>query len=203
MILDSVLDILFPKYCAGCGREGTYICKKCEMFMVDVPEAIGVTSFWEYSGIVKELIHRIKFNGEFDIIKELISKKEFQVQNDTIITFVPMHIKKKKKRGFNQAEIIAKEIGQKTGCKVVKMLEKIKQTKDQAKLNKEERLNNIKGVFVGAHPLKKLRSLTIGRASILLVDDVYTSGATMQECIKVLRGVGFKNIWGFTLARTI
>ncbi len=80
------------------------------------------------------------------------------------------------------------------------MLEKIKQTKDQAKLEREERLENMKASFKA---VGETRSLARDRVSILLVDDVYTSGATMQECCKVLEKAGFKNIWGFTLARTI
>jgi len=205
MIKDLILDILFPKKCAGCGKESSYVCKKCEMYMLDVPEAIGLTALWEYNGIVKQLIHRIKFNGEYDIIKELVNKKDFDVAENAIITYVPMHIKKQRKRGFNQAEIIAKEISKKLDKPVVKMLEKIKQTKDQASLNKEARLKNPKGCFsaVETRPLKKLRSLIRGRVSVLLVDDVYTSGATMQECSKVLHKAGIEKVWGFVIARTV
>lgn len=200
---DTLLDILFPKYCLGCGREGLYICKKCELFILEVNNFGSLTSFWEYNGIIKEAIHQIKYNGAYDIVRELVDKKDFEIEKDTIITYVPMYIKKQKKRGFNQAEIIAKEVGRKTGFLVVKMLEKIKETKDQAKLNREERLENLKDSFREARPLKKLRSLMRGRASILLVDDVYTSGATMEECSKGLRKAGVKNISYFTLARTI
>jgi competence protein ComFC len=197
-IKNCLLDVLFPKYCLGCGKEGLYICKKCEIYMMDVPQPIGGISFWEYNGIIKEAIHRIKFNGEYNIIKELIAKKDFELQDGAIITFVPMHIKKKKKRGFNQAEIIAREIGRKTGRPVVKLLEKVKETKDQASLGKEARLDNVKGSFREAPACRQA-----GVHSILLVDDVYTSGATMQECSRVLRKAGFENISYFTLARTV
>lgn len=200
MIKELILDILFPKYCFGCGKEGLYICKECELFMTDVQHSVlhNLVAFWEYSGIVKELIHRIKFNGEYDIIKELINKKDFEVAENAVITYVPMHIKKQRKRGFNQAEIIARELGRKTGKPVVKLLEKIKETKDQATLDKAARLENVKNTFrfCGSPGLPQI-------SEVLLVDDVYTSGATMQECSKVLRKAGFKNIWGFTLAKTM
>jgi competence protein ComFC len=190
-IKNYLLDILFPKYCLGCGKEGLYICKECELFMMDAPGG-----GWEYNGIVKKAIHKIKFEGQYDIVRELVNKKDFELAKDTTITFVPMHIKKKKIRGYNQSEIIAKELGKKTGVPVIKLLKKIKQTKDQAKLSKEERLENIKNCF------KCVRAVSCGRP-ILLVDDVYTSGATIAECSRVLRKAGYKNIQCFTLAETI
>lgn len=202
MIKDLILDILFPKECAGCEMQGAYICKKCEMYMLDVPQAIGLTALWEYNGIVKEMIHRIKFNGEYEIIKELVNKKDFDVAENAVITYVPMYIKKQRKRGFNQAEIIAREIGKKVNKPVVKMLEKIKETKDQASLDKEGRLKNPKGCFVLNQVYATSPKLGL-RQPIVLVDDVYTSGATMQECCKVLHKAGIDNIWGFVIARTV
>ena len=106
-----------------------------------------------------------------------------------------MYIKGKKRRGFNQSEIIAKELGRISNCKVVSLLSKIKDTEDQARLNKEERLKNIKNCF-------KLCDRP-GLSQVLLVDDVFTTGATMKECCKVLKQAGIKKVWGFTLARTV
>jgi len=200
-----VLDILFPKYCLGCGKEGKYICKDCELFMVEISNYGKLISFWEYNGVVKKAIHQIKYNGIYDIVGELVSKKEFEINKNTIITFVPTHIKRKKERGFNQAEIIAKELGKKANVPVVKLLEKTKETPDQAILDREHRLINLKGSFAEARPLQKEKHIEAirGRASILIVDDVYTSGATMEECAKVLHKAGFKNISYFTLAKTV
>lgn len=74
MIKDIILDIIFPKYCLGCGKEGTYICKNCEVYLMDVQPMHELTALWEYNGLIKEAIKRIKFNGEWAIIKELIEK---------------------------------------------------------------------------------------------------------------------------------
>ena len=196
MIKDLILDVLFPKKCIACGKEGKYVCKDCELYMLDVPKTAGLTVLWEYNGIVKELVHRIKFNGEYEIIKELLDKKGFEIAEDAVITYVPMHVRKQKKRGFNQAEIIAMEIGKKSNKPVIKMLEKVRQTKDQASLNKEERLKNLKNTFCfcGRPGLPQ---------NVVLVDDVYTSGATMQECCRTLRNGGINNIQGFVIARTV
>jgi len=195
-IREIVLDILFPKKCLGCNKEGKYICKNCELFMLDLSEAWPLTSFWEYNGIVKKAIHQIKYGGTYDMVREIVNKKEFEIDKNTVITFVPMYIKKEKERGFNQAEIIAKEISRKTGLPVVKLLEKTKETPDQASLNKEQRLVNLQNTFAICDRLSLSQN-------VLLVDDVYTTGATMEECRKVLYKAGFRNINYFTLARTV
>jgi len=63
-VKDVILDLIFPKYCLGCGKEGQYICKNCELYLMDVPPMAELTSLWEYNGIIKEAIRRIKFNSE-------------------------------------------------------------------------------------------------------------------------------------------
>lgn len=197
-IKNTILNILFPRYCLNCGKEGQYICKDCELFMNDINNFGNLIAFWEYNGIVKKAIHQIKYGKTYDIIKELVNKKDFEIKENTIITYVPMYIKKQKKRGFNQSEIIAKEVGKKAGLPVIKLLEKIRKTSDQARLTKEERLKNLQRSFcIRAKP-----GLAQSIQNILLVDDVYTTGATMLECTKVLKRAGFNNIQGFVLAKT-
>jgi len=195
--MNFLLDILFPKHCLGCNKEGLYICKKCELFMNEVNNIGNLAFFWEYNGIVKMAIHQAKYGSSYDILKELVSKKDFEIDKNAVITYVPMHIKKKKQRGFNQAEIIAKEIGKKTGVPVAKMLEKVKETPEQAKLDKPARIKNLKNSF------KLCGRLSLSQESVLLVDDVFTTGATMEECGKVLLKAGFKNISYFALAKTV
>jgi len=115
--------------------------------------------------------------------------------------------KKERERGFNQAEVIAKELGKKLNKPVVKMLDKIKETSDQIGLSREDRLKNLKDCFQTRRgpDSRRLRSsfLETGPLEILLVDDVYTTGATMEGCRRTLGRAGFKNIWGFTIAKTI
>lgn len=214
-IKEELLDILLPKKCVGCGREGQYICKDCEIFLSEVEPMLGnpisqisgsqeigfhgIISVWEYEGLIEKAIWKIKFDGCYDIINELMEKAfekiELNLPLDTCITYVPMYGKREWRRNFNQAELIARKVGEKTGRPVVKFLEKIKNNRTQVGLNPKERLENVCDVFVavpmtGAEP-----------PSVLLVDDVYTTGATMNECVKTLRRAGIKNIYGFTLAR--
>lgn len=241
---DIVLDVLFPRFCLGCGREGRYVCDKCNVFISEVEplhqcgtgqalyqnkfgagqalyqnkygagqahyfkqEKYGLDaliSIWEYEGLIKKLIHEIKYQGLTDIIKELISLINIEIYYP-YITYVPMYLKREKRRGFNQAKLIAEELAKKTfakggpasgwNCQVVSLLEKIKDTKPQMELTQEERLENIKDSFIVNADLS-------GIGQVLLVDDVFTTGATMRECTKVLKKAGVKKVWGFVLSRT-
>lgn len=200
---NALLDIIFPKFCLGCGRESAYICKDCEVFLSEVLPSKEVVSVWEYEGIVEKAIWKIKFDGCYDIVGELIEKAfgkiELNLPADTYITYVPMYIKKEKQRGFNQAELIAKKAGEKTNRPVVKLLEKIKDNRSQVGLGPKERMENVRGVFRSTCEVGDATTPQVN--NVFLVDDVYTTGATMQECIKILKKAGVKNVHGFTLAR--
>jgi len=233
VIKDLILDILFPRVCVGCGQEGKYVCSKCELFVSEASSICpvcggssfngdthlycktkysldGLTSVWDYDGLTKQLIYKIKIGGITHIISEVIedffkiiakdldrfhSFLSFSISDKNCIVYVPSFKKKEKKRGFNQAELIAKELGKITGLKTVSLLKKIKDTKDQTELNKEERLENVKNSFKCSTP-------SFEHSSVLLVDDVFTTGATMNECCKVLKQAGINKVWGFTIART-
>ena len=247
-IKEILLDILFPKKCIECDKEGNYVCEKCSVF---ISESIlvcpicgnanhsgqkhfncskrydldGLINIWDYEGVMKKLILEIKYRGVTDAISGLVEdsfktmtedKKRFKpflsflLSENTCIAYVPMHRKKQRRRGFNQSEIIAKKIGKMSNCKVVSLLEKTVNTKSQTKLTKEERMKNVRDSFSMIAPSHSEpapgHSEPAGEESrnqnVLLVDDVFTTGATMKECCKVLKQSGIKNIWGFTLART-
>ncbi len=226
-----LLDIFFPKLCVKCKREGRYLCKKCTLFISEASlicpfcgkaeffgrrdkrcpkrELDGLISFWDYEGLVKELIYMTKYGSIIDIPFELleygflsIEKNkakfskffDFLFQEETIISYVPLHKKRKNKRGFDQAEIIAKSLAKITKKEYCQLLERDRETREQAKLKKEERLLNIRDAFSFCCE-KKVES-------VVLVDDVWTSGFTIKECCKVLKKNGVKSVWGFTLAKT-
>lgn len=109
------------------------------------------------------------------------------------ITFVPMRPKDERRRGFNQAELLGRELGRLWNIPTVRALEKIKETEPQASLKGAKRLANLHGAFGLANS-----SLC---ATILIVDDVYTTGATLEECSRVLKAGGYERVYGLTLAR--
>lgn len=234
-VKNGVLDMLFPAACIGCGKEGYYICTRCEGFTSEAALLCpvcqqssltgerhaactsrygldGLASCWEYEGLVKSLSNHIKYNGITHAIGETTSRAfkimthdetrfepflSFLLSANTSITYVPMHRKKEKLRGFNQAAIIASELARITRKEVLPTLEKTSDTKAQVDLTKEERLHNVKDVFTLSYA-PELRTIE----KMVLVDDVWTTGATMRECCKVLKSAGVQQVWGFSLART-
>jgi len=189
-----------PRKCLGCGKEGAYICSACEIFLseVNLREAKPY-SVWEYEGIIEKAILRIKYDGCYDIINELVEKALDRVEIDlpanAVITYVPMYKKRERDRGFNQAKLIAEKIGEKTGKSVVGLLEKVRDNYSQVGLDPQERFENVHNVFSLA------KSSKAKPYSVLLVDDVYTTGATMSECTRVFKKSGIKNVYGFTIAK--
>lgn len=232
MIKDLLLDILFPKVCINCKREGKYICDKCSIFISEAMPVCpncynssfsgeihqncikkygldGLTSMWDYEGLVKRLIHNVKYGGLTHIIDECVENSfkliardinrfysflSFLSSDNIYITYVPMYLKKEKRRGFNQAKLIARELAKKVKVRPLSLLEKIVDIEDQARPEKGKRMENVKTSFA-------INGNVEGIESVLLVDDVFITGATIRECCKVLKQSGVKKVWAFTLAR--
>ena len=224
----EVLDFIFPKRCVICKKGGGYLCEKCFSYLsfdakslclsCDKPSYNGLThpicrkkytidgcfSALSYNRTAKKLIYSFKYKPYLVDLKVFISelfyesviqKEEFmKLLNSSkwIIVPVPLSSGKLRKRGYNQAEILAKKLAEKFDLEEKNLLKKTKETKTQIKLGKAERAENIKGSFV-------LNSKVFG--SILLVDDVVTSGATLLEAAKILKKQGAKKVIGLTLAR--
>lgn len=144
--------------------------------------------YFRYEGIIRKLILDYKFNDKSYLYKTFVSfltkdEKIFEkIQKyDTIIP-VPISKKRKKDRGYNQSMLIAKEIALKTKVNLLNnCLIKTKNIIEQSKLNKEDRLENIQGVY----ELKNKQN--IENKKILLIDDIYTTGSTVNECSKILK----------------
>lgn len=198
----SLLDFLYPKKCLGCGKAGKYFCAEClKTVKLNDQAALNGTSLFQYTGIIKMAIQTLKYQFLRNIeteLGELIDRgiveeelKEF-MQLRPLVQPIPLYWRRQNWRGFNQAEIIAKVLAKKFNLKLIDCLERVKQTKPQAELKRKERLANVANIFnVKVKP----------EGAVLVVDDVWTTGATMEEAIKTLRGAGVKQVWGLTLAR--
>jgi competence protein ComFC len=172
----------------------------------------GLVSVWEYEGLAKAVIHNIKYRCLGDAVSEftklsfrtILKDKErfasflnFVFSENPLITYVPMTRRKEMERKINHTEMIAKELSKIIKVEIRPLLKKIKETESQTKLSKEERKENVKGVF-------SLREEgMILPQKIILVDDVWTTGATMRECCKVLKKGGVEKVWSYTFARTV
>lgn len=168
----------------------------------------GVFSSLVYMGVVKKLVYQFKYKPYLTNLKSLladflyeglIQKELFYnlIQEPTLLVPIPLHSSRFRKRGYNQAKLLADGLGQKLDIPVVELLERTKQTKTQVGLLQKERAENIKGAF----SLKEGERKYIKKLKhVFLVDDVVTSGATLKEAAKVLKKAGVAKVWGITLA---
>ncbi|MFH2019073.1 MAG: phosphoribosyltransferase family protein [bacterium] len=150
-----------------------------------------------YKGVVQKCLKKIKYQSQWSRLADLYGLCKFPRLRG-VVTCVPMWRGKEKERGFNQAEILAKLLAKQYKIPYLVMLERRRETKPMFGLNKQERRENVEGAFAivrgkkgGAEKLRR----------VILVDDVWTTGATMKECTRVLKNGGVKEVWGVTIAR--
>lgn len=170
----------------------------------------GLVSLLSYKSLVRRGVQALKYRLVKDMEEEMMvmlfellnkSLKARQLRGlvdflkkRPVVVPMPLHWRRENWRGFNQAEIVARVLSERLGLELVcDWLVKTRPTKVQMKLKKEKREENVKGVF------KVRRVEKIKRA--LLVDDVWTTGATMRAATKVLKQAGVNQVWGMTLAR--
>ena len=207
-----LLDIIYPPVCGICDKiNKKSLCKKCEIkikpYQINEIEKIKNKSFdyqikiLKYENIIRDKIINYKFNEKAYLYKTfakiiLKNKKIYGfLKKYDIIMCVPMHIKKKMLRGYNQSELIAKELAKKLQIeKQFNNLIKIKDTKKQSTLTKEQRKINLKNAF------QIKNSEKVKNKKVILFDDIYTTGSTVEECSKVLKRVGVSSIAVVTLA---
>lgn len=209
----TLLDLAFPRFCVGCHREGNHLCEDCFslLSLARAPSALKAhsslaglfcaTSFED--PLVQRLLHSFKYPPFLrDLAKPLafsiiahMSLLNKPIYPPDVICSVPLHKRRLKWRGYNHAEELAQEMGEAFSLPVIDALLKTQHTTPQANLGKERREANLKGVFQARNPH------AIDAKTILLVDDVYTTGATMEECAKVLKRAGAARVFGAVVAR--
>ncbi len=159
---------------------------------------------FQYDDEIRNLILNYKFRDKpylYKTIMDFIKNNEkicVQIKKYDIITQVPISKKRYKQRGYNQSSIIAKNLAKELEIKYMEnVIKKIKDNIPQSMLNEEEREKNVKGVY----NLQKNQKEKIFGKSILLVDDIFTTGNTVNECSNILKESGVKNIGIFTIAK--
>ena len=192
-----------PKpYCLRCGRpvhSDGKLCEECERTSFAFDRA---WSAYLYDGALKELIHLFKYRGKLALsgvlcgkICEFIDDTREIIDGVDLITFVPLHRGWLNEKEFNQSGILAAAISSKFRMPVSRLLEKRVSTRRQNELSRDERLTNLTGAF------KPKDNALIGGANILLIDDVMTTGTTLNECAKTLKSAGAVEVRCLTLAR--
>ena len=220
-IQEKISNLLYPPICGICEKiNKDALCPKCNLELKkqsevsilqkeEIEENIKKEKYFEelmyifkYEGQVRKLILDYKFNEKSYLYKTFVNfllKNEKIFENikkyDKIIP-VPISKKRNKERGYNQSMLIAEEIANKTNLELVNnCLIKTKNIIEQSKLNKEDRQQNIQGIY----NLQNAR-LIINK-KILLIDDIYTTGSTVNECCKILQQANPKTIGVLLLAK--
>jgi ComF family protein len=220
----GLLDLIFPKTCLGCGREGRYlcpicvdkiprapaICPYCQHPSIDGATHIncqrelsldGLTSIWKYTGLIRKAIVALKYKYATEIGKEI---SEYTIDSFKSLVLPPVHNLipipvywyKENIRGFNQSIELGGKLAENLRLKFVPdLLTKRIPTPPQTGLSRKERRKNLTGVF-DVNP-----NYQILDSSYLLFDDVFTTGSTMFEATKALKRGGAKKVWGLTIAR--
>lgn len=217
-IFQKILDIIYPQVCSICGKLSTEsLCNKCKTklkkefsFKTDdydndiSKNFIKHHYFFKYEELIRSQILSLKFHEKPYIYKTIAyflknNKKSFEnLKKYDIMIIVPISKKRQKERGYNQSELIAREISKIINVKIMpNILYKIKNTIPQSSLNKKQREENAKGAY------KSINCQKIKDKKILLIDDIYTTGNTINECAKVLvqKGINRNQIGVLTLAK--
>jgi competence protein ComFC len=228
---NHLLDFLFPVECLGCGRDGKFLCDDCRRCLEITPNhgcifcgsknlsgktchscrqkhcLDGVFAASEYGQKeMSALIKGLKYQMIRALSEELASFTISAIRQHRLLFNrdllpdsclycpVPLHPKRLKWRGFNQSELIAEKISKEFGWSKVAGLTRSKNSKPQAKLDGAERLKNLSNCFT-------FSGNKIDGKKIILIDDVTTTGSTLEEAAKALKIAGAKNVWGLTIAR--
>ncbi|MFH1597944.1 MAG: ComF family protein [Patescibacteria group bacterium] len=224
IFFSKIINLFFPIQCLGCGKSGFFLCSKC---LDSIPlnqhyfcpichrpgnswrlcsqchqnrslDGVIIASDYKYR-LLQKIIHCYKYQYVKSLSKALSQilinyLEDNQVFSDFIITSLPLHLKRQKLRCFNQAEEVANYIADTFWLSFdPDLLKRLKNTKPQARLNKEQRAKNIRNAF-------RLQRGCYGRR-VLIIDDVFTTGSTLNECARVLKEAGAREVWGLVIAK--
>ena len=223
----SGLDLLLPLHCVGCRREGELLCARCieslqrlkqpycdicaepnvhglcQMCLEHPSEIDGIRAPYLFEGPLREAVHRLKYRGWRAaapllgrLLADFLDRNQFPAQpRGQALVPVPLHPRRLRSRGYNQSHLLAKEAGRLLDMPVRQDLAKrVKDSPPQVDArSREQRRANVAGSF--------LAKTEVAGMSILLVDDVATTGSTLSACAAALKEAGAARVWGVVLAR--
>ena len=220
----ALADLFYPQRCVGCERRasdvlcstcfealpmvGSPVCGRCGLptaFATPVCEECKNVDFGfesakaplKYEGVGKKIVHALKYRGYKRVVERLAVPLMLQILDDgrfDAVVPVPLHRSRLRKRSFNQAELLARGVAEKMKATVSDTLQVVRTTRDQVELSAAQRRANVAGAFVATEPL---------RGRLLLIDDVFTTGATMSACAASLIKAGAEEVHALSLCRTV
>jgi ComF family protein len=203
-IIEHIFRVIAPHYCLGCGAEGQLLCASCAGRLSQphlssvLPPLVSVHAATEYTDLSKKLVHHLKFeraSAAADDIAALMAAR-LTFPGGSVITFVPTAPARVRVRGYDQAQRIAKLLGRRTGLPVIPLLTR-KSGVRQVGQGRAQRLQQMTDAFYVPRPQH------VQGRRIVLVDDVITTGASLQSAARALQKAGAKEIHARTFAATL
>lgn len=203
--IGKLFDILFPEklVCLSCGREAVVqnsgLCLDCEIGLerfISAPfidKIDGYTAAYIYNDVSSMMVKKLKYSNAKYMAKPLAEALRIPAEWEiNAVVPVPLHYKRLAKRGYNQSELIAKHLCERTGMRLdTSLLVRKKDTKQQTRMTVAGRKRNLKNAFIADKGCKGLK--------ILLLDDVRTTGATLHECAAALKEAGCDKVYAVTV----
>ena len=221
------MDSFFPRRCVGCGRLGDFICRECLRKLPRLlpplcphcgkPQASGIvcpdcrrgqteidgiSSPFRFDEVIRKAIYELKYRNLRAISPCLAELLADYLRSNPLdgeaLTYVPLHPRRLRERGYNQSRLLAGELSKRIDLPVIEdCLIRAKQAQPQVRARDvQERRRNVADAFV-------CRDEKVSGRQLILVDDVCTSGATLESCAAALKSKGVAFVWGLTLAREI
>ncbi|HAP03313.1 MAG TPA: amidophosphoribosyltransferase [Lachnospiraceae bacterium] len=186
-------------FCKTCGKplkkRGEIICSDCSRYHHIFSEG---RPLYEYEGPVREAVYRFKYKGRKSYADAFAYDAmelwgEWIKASAELIVPVPMNAKKLRQRGYDQADVLARAISVESGIPYMHLLDRVRKTVPMKALSRGERQNNLKNAF-------QVRDFDVKLKRILLVDDIYTTGSTLDECARVLLANGASEVNGIYIS---
>ncbi|QJW92063.1 ComF family protein [Spirosoma taeanense] len=227
-LLSDFVNLIFPKLCLGCDRligvNERVLCSQCRLSLPETGQhRLATTSYvanqfagkvpiqfatsylyFKKGGVVQKLIHQIKYKGQKEAAKEIASWYGYQLKAESemakqidVLIGVPLHKSRLSQRGYNQADWIAEGLAESLGVPAqADILIRERFNASQTRKNRLERWENVKTVFAVQNPA------TVKGKNVAVVDDVLTTGATIEACAIELLKAGCKSVGVITIAAT-
>lgn len=215
----SLLDLLMPPACVGCGRPGALLCPRCVLQLTLPSRAedrfvaadaavvlgdallLGIAAF-AYAGPMRRALAALKYMGAARLAPILADvalptlETLMRVSGPATLLPVPVHAERRRERGYDQAELIVRALARATGAPCESPLERVRPTTKQHRLDRAGRLANLRDAF-------RVRPGVAVAPTVIVVDDIVTTTATLEVCASVLRDAGYERVYGFALAREV
>lgn len=218
-LVSGALDLALPASCSGCGREGRPLCASCAASLdarlglpggtpiglpADIPSPLLQLEWCApYAGPVRAALHDLKYSGERRLAEplgEAVARRWARVGvGADLVVPVPVHADRERRRGYDQAALVAAVAAAHLDLPCVRVLERRRSTVAQFELGRDERASNVAGAFA-IRPAGQDESVVHGRW-VLLIDDVVTTGATLAACGEALIGAGARAVSAIAVAR--